>query len=297
MLSPLRSPANRGFPPPPPAAPAAGGWGNPGSLPCSVHKVVRVPAGSVLEVEALPEWRVVSLAPLLCAVVFWGVVAGPAAFGARGSSIPSRLRPLQVAVEAASSAARVGVLVLRPGRRRAVVSSGGSAGLVRLCDGGLQAVSSGCGCQLDGGGAFFFPSAGRGGEGEEGEGAAGVLLFWMGSVEDGKRLRLSLSLRLEMTATRWSWRLGEVSPPMDDQRSRFRPPCRMDLAVFQRSVSAIEPLFALGMWQPGLLHLRRWSGGAGGWMRRALQWRSWRTCGDFFVILVFPRVLFAVCPR
>ena len=92
--------------------------------------------------------------------------------------------------------------------------------------------------RLDGDGAVFFPLAGRGGEEEEGEGAAGVGLFWWGSVEDGQRLRLPHSF--EAVMTRW-WRLGEVSPPMVFQQSRFQCSCRMDLAVLQRSVSAIEP--------------------------------------------------------
>ena len=90
------------------------------------------------------------LALLLCAGVFWGVVAGLASFGARGSSDPSRLRPLLVAEEAASSAAGVGVLFLRPCRRGAAVSSCGSAGLVRRCAGGGWGPAS---------------PAGRGGEG------------------------------------------------------------------------------------------------------------------------------------
>ena len=152
------------------------------------------------------------------------------------------------------------------------------------------------GCRrLEDGGSIFFPLAGRGGEGEEGECAAGVDLLWMGSVEVGLRLRLPLSFRRETARTR-RWWLGEVSPPMVVQRLRFRRSCRMDLAVLQRSVSAIEPHLLLGMRKPFLLPLRWCSGGAGVWMRWALRWLGWRTCRDFFVFLLFARVLFALCP-
>ena len=138
------------------------------------------------------------------------------------------------------------------------------------------------------------PLAGRGGEGGDGDGVAGVGLFWWGSVEVGWLLRPSLLL--ETATTRWWW-LGEVSPPMLVQRLRFRLLCRMVLAVRQRSVSAIGLHWLVGVWRALLLPFRRCSGGAGVWKWWPWRWLGWRTCGGFFGNLLFFRVLFALFPE
>ena len=150
----------RGLSPPPSAVSAAGGWGSSGSWLCGVYRVARCPAGGALEVEAMPGWSGVLLVPLLCAVVFWVGGAGPVSFGARGFSDLSRPCPQRAGGEVTLSSARFGVPVLRPGRRCAVVSSCGSAGLVGWC-----ALEEGWCCF-----AALCSLAGRGGEGRYGGG-------------------------------------------------------------------------------------------------------------------------------
>ena len=139
---------------------------------------------------------------------------------------------------------------------------------------------------------FPWPAEPRWREGN-GEGAAAVGLSWWGFVEVGLLLRLPL---LMVMATTRGWWLGEVSPPMIVKRLRFRLSSRMDLAVRQRSVSAIEPLLPVGVRRPVLLPLRRCFGGAGGRKRRPWWCLDWRTCGDLFVFLFFSRVLRVLFP-
>ena len=146
---------------------------------------------------------------------------------------------------------------------------------------------------LDGGRAISFLLAGRGGEGGDRDGAAGVGLFWWVSAEAGLRFRLLLFLEL---ATSCWWWLGEVSPPMIVHRGIFRPSGRMILAVLQRSESAIELHLHVGLWLLLLLPLRQGSGGVGGGMRQMMWWSSWRTYRDFCVISLFVRVLCALFP-
>ena len=298
--SPTSSSTIRGFPLPPAAAPAAGGWGNPGSLPSGVNRVVRVLADSALEVEVLPVRMVVSPDFPLCVVVLLGAAVGLASFGAQRSSDLLGLCPLRAGGETSVSVACVGVSVLRPCRRCAVVSSSGGAGLVGWCVGGglvwlagrsgplrgghlggdlhggdFGLVSRWCSAAIsggrDGGASVSVFLAGRGGEEGNGDAATAVGLSWWGFVEVGLLLRLPLLV--VMKTTRWWW-LGEVSPPMIVKRLRFRLSSRMDLAVRQRSVSAIEPRLPVGVWKPVLLPLRRCFGGVGGW-----EWRPWWCLG------------------
>ena len=141
--------------------------------------------------------------------------------------------------------------------------------------------------------AVSFSLAGRGGEEGDGDGAAGVDLFWWGFAVAGLCLRLSLFL--ELATTCWWW-LGEVSPPMVVQRHIFRRSARMIHAVLQRSVSAIEPHLLVGVRLLFLLLLRRCSGGVGGRKLQMVRWSSWRTYRGLFAIFLFVRVLFALFP-
>jgi hypothetical protein len=80
------------------------------------------------------------------------------------------------------------------------------------------------------------------------------------------------------------------------QRFRCRRPRRLDPAVLQRSLSAIEPRLFLGWWWSRLRSLR-WSPAAGGVRHgRAAWWLGLRTCKDLFVMFLFVRVLFALSP-
>jgi hypothetical protein len=122
----------------------------------------------------------------------------------------------------------------------------------------------------------------------------GVFLLWFGSAEEGWRLRFPWRW-LGAARMRLRW-LGDVSPPMLGQRLRFRRSRRMDLAVLQRSMSAIEPRLLLGLWWTRVRPLR-WRPAAGGDRHgRVAWWLGLRTCKDLFVLFLFVRVLFALSP-
>jgi hypothetical protein len=120
----------------------------------------------------------------------------------------------------------------------------------------------------------------------------GVFLLWFGSAEEGWRLRFPWR-QLGAARTRLRW-LGDGSPPMLGQRFRCRCSRRLDLAVLQRSLSAIEPRLLLGWWWSRLRPLR-WRPAAGGVRHgRPAWWLGLRTCKDLFVFFLFVRVLFAL---
>jgi hypothetical protein len=109
----------------------------------------------------------------------------------------------------------------------------------------------------------------------------GVFLLWSGSAEEGWLLRFPWRW-LGAATLRLRW-LGDVSPPMLGQRLRFRRLRRMDIAVLQRSLAAIELRRLSGWWWTRVRLLRRFP--AGGVRHvRAAWWLALRTCKDLFVI-------------